>query len=176
MNTPQAAAGLGLLSALSWGGSDFTGGVAARKAPALLVVVSGQIVTLTLLLGVCFAFHIPAPGRASVLYALAGGFEGALSLALFYRALAMGAMGLTAALTGVLTALVPVVFAMFHDGLPGPLALCGIIGRPGRYLAHHAFARDERQRERQIFAAGGAADGRTGWRGIWRADDPVQDG
>ncbi len=127
MNTPQAAAGLGLLSALSWGGSDFTGGVAARKAPALLVVVSGQIVTLTLLLGVCFAFHIPAPGRASVLYALAGGFEGALSLALFYRALAMGAMGLTAALTGVVTALVPVVFALFHDGLPGPLALCGLL-------------------------------------------------
>ena len=130
MNTPQAAAGLGLLSACSWGGSDFTGGVAARRAPALLVVVSGQITTLTLLLVTCFAFHIPVPGRASVLYALAGGFEGALSLALFYRALAMGAMGLTAALTGVLTALVPVVFALFHDGLPGIPACAGLVLPP----------------------------------------------
>jgi drug/metabolite transporter (DMT)-like permease len=41
-----------------------------------------------------------------------------MALALFYRALAMGAMGLTAALTGLLTALVPVLFSLYLDGLP----------------------------------------------------------
>jgi drug/metabolite transporter (DMT)-like permease len=56
-----------------------------------------------------------------------GGLEGALSLALFYRALAMGAMGLTAALTGLLTALVPVLFALWSEGIPGPVAAGGLL-------------------------------------------------
>ena len=47
------------------------------------------------------------PGRDLPVYAAMGGFEGALALAVFYRALAMGAMGLTAALTGLMTALDP---------------------------------------------------------------------
>ena len=38
----------------------------------------------------------------------------------------MGAMGLTAALTGLLTALVPVVFELFHEGLPAPLTALGL--------------------------------------------------
>ena len=38
----------------------------------------------------------------------------------------MGAMGLTAALTGLLTALVPVLFSLFHDGLPAPLTTVGL--------------------------------------------------
>jgi drug/metabolite transporter (DMT)-like permease len=38
----------------------------------------------------------------------------------------MGAMGLTAALTGLLTALVPVTFSLFHDGLPSPLTAVGL--------------------------------------------------
>jgi len=126
VNTSQAAAGLGLLSASAWGGSDFLGGVGARRAPALLVVGSGQIFTMILLLAVCLRLRIPLPAHFYMLCALAGGFEGSLSLVLFYRALAMGAMGLTAALTGLLTALVPVVFALFHDGLPGPVACCGL--------------------------------------------------
>jgi drug/metabolite transporter (DMT)-like permease len=36
-------------------------------------------------------------------------------------------MGLTAALTGLLTALIPVVFSMFHDGLPSPLTALGLV-------------------------------------------------
>lgn len=127
MNAPQAAAGLGLLSAGAWGGSDFLGGVGARRAPALLVVASGQILTMIVLLGLCLGLRVPVPGRMYMTCALAGGFEGAVSLALFYRALAQGAMGLTAALTGLLTALVPVVFALFHDGLPGRAACAGLM-------------------------------------------------
>lgn len=120
-----ASAGLGLISAASWGGSDFVGGLGARRAPALLVVVSGQILSLTALAVLCFALHLPAPNRYASLCAIVGGFIGALSLAAFYRALAMGAMGLTAALTGLLTAGVPVVFSFLRDGLPAPINLAG---------------------------------------------------
>src|ERR1700722_3898109 len=126
MNASGAAAGVGLLSAASWGGSDFIGGFGSRRAPALLVVISGHFVTLLILLAVCGGMHLPLPGRAPLLYAALGGFEGAFALALFYRALAMGAMGLTAAITGLLTALVPVLFSMVHDGLPTALSAAGL--------------------------------------------------
>src|SRR5262249_16919004 len=70
--------------------------------------------------------HIAPPDRYSSLCAVIGGFIGALSLAAFYRALAMGSMGLTAALTGLLTAGVPVAFSLLHDGLPAPVNLAGL--------------------------------------------------
>jgi drug/metabolite transporter (DMT)-like permease len=126
VNSSGAAAGLGLISAATWGGSDFAGGIGARRAPALLVVVSGHVVSLLVLLALCRGMQVTIPGSAYLIYAALGGFEGSLALALFYRALAMGAMGLTAALTGLLTALVPVAFSFFHDGLPTPLACIGL--------------------------------------------------
>ena len=114
------------MSAACWGGSDFIGGLGARRSPALLVVFSGHFITLIVLLAVCLGTHLVLPERHYLVFAALGGFEGALSLALFYRALAMGAMGLTAALTGLLTALVPVLFSLFRDGLPTPLAIAGL--------------------------------------------------
>ncbi|HEY1160349.1 MAG TPA: EamA family transporter [Terracidiphilus sp.] len=141
MNPSGAAAGLGLLSAATWGGSDFVGGLGARRAPALLVVASGHIFSLLVLLVLCLGIRLAVPGAHFLLYAALGGFEGSLALAVFYRALAMGAMGLTAALTGLLTALVPVVFSLFHDGLPTPLTAVGLaMGLGAIWLITHAPA------------------------------------
>ena len=126
MPSSGAAAGLGLLSAATWGGSDFVGGLGARRSPALLVVCSGHLVSLLVLIAICLEMKLPLPGAHPLIFAAIGGFEGSLALAVFYHALAMGAMGLTAALTGLLTALVPVVFALFHEGLPTPLTGVGL--------------------------------------------------
>jgi drug/metabolite transporter (DMT)-like permease len=143
MNPSGASAGLGLISAATWGGSDFVGGVGARRAPALLVVASGHIVSFLILLAFCLGIRLAVPGGHYLLFALLGGFEGSLALAIFYRALAMGAMGLTAALTGLLTALVPVVFSIFSDGLPGPLTAVGLAaGLTAIWLITHAPAKD----------------------------------
>jgi drug/metabolite transporter (DMT)-like permease len=148
MSSPGTAAGLGLVSAASWGGSDFLGGLGARRAPALLVVASGHIVSLLILLAVCLATHQPLPGHHPLLFAAAGGFEGSLALALFYRALAMGAMGLTAALTGLLTALVPVLFSLFHDGLPTLLTASGLaMGLAAIWLITHSPAEKGQQQK-----------------------------
>ena len=122
-----ASVGLGLIAATTWGGSDFAGGQGAKRSPALLVVASGHVVTLCLMLTLCWAGHLPIPHRTEFLEGAIGGLEGSLALAVFYRALAMGAMGLTAALTGLLTALVPVLFGFWFDGLPGPLAAMGLV-------------------------------------------------
>lgn len=138
---PSGTAGLGLLSAASWGGSDFIGGLGARRASVLLVVASGHIVSLLVLLAVCLGAHLALPGSHDLFFAALGGFEGAIALALFYRALAMGAMGLTAALTGLLTALVPVLFSLFHDGLPTPVTAVGLaMGVAAIWLITHTPA------------------------------------
>lgn len=143
MNASGASAGLGLAAAGTWGGSDFVGGLGARRAPALLVVASGHIVTFLLLLAYCLGTHLAPPGTHSLVYAVVGGFEGSIALAIFYRALAMGAMGLTAALTGLLTALVPVLFSLFSDGLPSPLTATGLAAGLGAiWLITHAPVKD----------------------------------
>jgi len=121
-----SVAGFGLASAASWGGSDFLGGLGTRRAPAQLVVISGQLVSLLVLVAMIVATGQGLPRDPALGFAVVGGFEGALSLMLFYRALAMGAMGLTAAVAGLLTALLPVVYALLREGLPGPSVLAGL--------------------------------------------------
>src|ERR1700722_5200952 len=118
-----AAAGFGLLSAASWGGSDFAGGWGARRASSLLITASGQVVSLAALMLICLALHLTVPGTRFLVYAAIGGFEGAVALAVFYRALSMGEMGLTAALTGLTTALIPVLFELLHAGWPSKFTL-----------------------------------------------------
>ncbi|WP_263350050.1 EamA family transporter [Acidicapsa acidisoli] len=122
-----ASVSLGLAAATTWGGSDFAGGIGARRHPAMLVVASGHLVTLLLLLVWCGLGHFALPHRTEFLEGAIGGIEGSLALVLFYRALAMGAMGLTAALTGLLTALVPVLYGLWSEGLPAPKALAGLV-------------------------------------------------
>jgi drug/metabolite transporter (DMT)-like permease len=132
------------MSAASWGGSDFVGGVGARRAPAMLVVASGHIFSLIVLLALCLGMRIALPGSHYLFWAALGGFEGSLALAVFYRALAMGAMGLTAALTGLLTALVPVLFSLFQEGLPAPLTVVGLaLGLVAIWLITHAPGKED---------------------------------
>jgi len=134
-----ASVGLGLVAATTWGGSDFAGGYGARRSPALLIVASGHIVTLAVLLAVCGFGHLPLPHTTEFLEGAVGGLEGALALAAFYRALAMGAMGLTATLTGLLTALIPVLYALGNEGFPAPLAVVGLLlGCLAIWLIAHA--------------------------------------
>ena len=130
---------LGLAAATTWGGSDFAGGIGARRSPALLITASGHMATLAVLLAVCVFGALPLPHRMEFFEGAIGGLEGSLALVLFYRALAMGAMGLTAALTGLLTALVPVLFGLWSEGLPAPLAIAGLaLGCVAIWLIAHA--------------------------------------
>lgn len=147
-SSPLLSVGLGLVAATTWGGSDFAGGIGTRRWPALLVVASGHLVTLGILFTICFAGGLPAPPRTEFLEAALGGLEGSLALALFYRALAMGAMGLTAALTGLLTALVPVLYGFWSEGLPAPLAAVGLLlGVVAIWLIAHSPRLDKTRHE-----------------------------
>ncbi len=158
MSSSGGAAGLGLLSAANWGGSDFAGGWGARRASSLLVTASGQIVSLLALLLICLVLRLAVPGTSYLVYAAIGGFEGAIALAVFYRALSMGAMGLTAALTGLMTAFVPVVFELFHSGWPGTSATVGLAtGLAAIWLISHSPAKEGAGSPRRALLLGASA-------------------
>ncbi len=115
---------LGLIAGLTWGAADFAGGLATRRASPSRVVLIAHGLSL-LLLG-AFSLRLPVVFDPWVVgIALLSGIAGGIGLMLFYEALALGAMGLSAAVAGLLTAVLPVVLAVRKEGLPAPLQVAG---------------------------------------------------
>jgi hypothetical protein len=102
--------GLGLAASAFWGASDFLGGLATRRAHVVLVVAIAHSLSLGLLLVLALAMHSPVPTERFALLGLCAGTFGGVALILYYQALSLGEMGLTTALTGLLTAMVPIGF------------------------------------------------------------------
>jgi drug/metabolite transporter (DMT)-like permease len=99
----------GLGSAAAFGAGDFSGGLAARRAPAWIVAAGAQVVGLSLLLLLAALTRPPAPEAETLLYGIAAGVFGGLGLAALYAALSLGSMGLVAALSGVGSVAIPAV-------------------------------------------------------------------
>jgi len=127
MSSAGTGAALGLSAAAVWGGADFAGGLAARRAPSLLVVAVAHSLSLLVLLALLPLTHESWPGLAPMLIPLLGGVAGGLGLVLFYYALSLGAMGLTATVTGLATACIPVAFGFATEGFPRPIQLAGFL-------------------------------------------------
>jgi len=125
MAAAGTGASFGLAAAAIWGGADFTGGLAARRAPSLYVVAVAHSLSLLVLLALLPLTHEVWPGLPAMLLPLLGGLAGGLGLMLFYHALSIGVMGLTAVVTGLTTACVPVLFEFATEGLPKPIQLAG---------------------------------------------------
>ena len=110
-----------------WGASDFLGGVGARRANAFLftaiVHVSGMVAVGTFAL----MTHAPFPENACLVWSLLAGAVGGISLALFYRSLAGGNMGLIAPVAAVLGAAIPTIVTAFAEGFPGYRHVFGFI-------------------------------------------------
>jgi len=102
-----------------WGASDFLGGIGARRANAFLFTAIVHISGMVLMGGLALLTHAQFPGNASLVWALLAGSVGGIALALFYRALASGKMGLTAPVAAVLGAGIPAIVTTFADGFPG---------------------------------------------------------
>src|SRR6266853_601583 len=110
---PQfGAAAYSLAAVLAWGTSDFLGGYATRRANPFLftsIVNGGGLLLMITLAGVSRA---PFPSVRDMTWVLAGGISGGGSLAIFYRALAAGRMGITAPVAAVVGAAIPTLFSM----------------------------------------------------------------
>ena len=110
-----------------WGASDFLGGVGARRANAFLFTAVVHLSGVLLMGSLALLTRAPFPGRSTVLWCMAAGSVGGISLALFYRALASGKMGLTAPVAAVLGAGIPTLVTAFREGFPGYRHLIGFV-------------------------------------------------
>jgi drug/metabolite transporter (DMT)-like permease len=119
--------GLGLAASFFWGASDFLGGLATRKAHVFLVVAVAHSLSLGMLLLLAWATHAPPLPERYALFGLCAGGFGGVALILYYQALSLGDMGLTTAVTGLLTAVVPVVYAFATQGSPKSTQIAGFV-------------------------------------------------
>ena len=121
------AALLALISALCYGVSDFSGGLAARRVAATTVVLVSN--AFSLLLAVLAVALLPGSvySATDMAWGVAAGAVGLLGVVLLYRGLAIGPMSVVAPLTAVLSAVVPVVVGIARGERPGPVAVIGVV-------------------------------------------------
>ena len=123
---PQfAPAACSLAAVFIWGTSDFTGGYASRRANAFVFTAFSHLCALVLMVVLALAQHAPFPSRTSILWALLAGGIGGFSLAIFYRALAEGKMGLTAPIAALLGAAIPTLADIAIEGAPHAWTFAG---------------------------------------------------
>jgi drug/metabolite transporter (DMT)-like permease len=126
----QGNALLALAAAVLWGGGDFSGGMGVKSAgggtgAALRVVLLSHVTSFAVLVAVARVRGDAFPHGALLGWGLAAGVFGGLSLTAFYIALSRGAMGASAAVSGLLAAAIPATVALRQEGSPGAQPLVG---------------------------------------------------
>ncbi|MFF0014825.1 EamA family transporter [Streptomyces sp. NPDC005374] len=114
-----------LATSLLWGLADFGGGVLARRLPALTVVVVSQTIAAAVLGVIVTASSGWSEAGPRLWFAVGAGLAGPVALICFYKALALGPMGVVSPL-GTLSVAVPVGVGLFLGERPGPVQAAGI--------------------------------------------------
>ena len=121
---------LGLLSSVSWGVSDFLGGLQARRISAFSVLLVSQPFGLLLAFAVAFvAGDEGLPAREAAIAAAAGMIV-VIALGAFYRAMALGSVSVVATI-GALGIMVPFIGGLAQGESPGRSSRSGGGGTPG---------------------------------------------
>src|ERR1700722_5033706 len=123
---------LALAAAALWGGGDFSGGMGVKRAggtmgAALRVILLSHAVSLGILLVVAWWRGDAFPHGAPLAWGLGAGVTAGVALACFYVALSRGAMGASAALSGLLAAAIPAAVSAGIEGSPGLLQVAGFV-------------------------------------------------
>jgi uncharacterized membrane protein len=123
---------LALAAAVLWGGGDFSGGMGVKHAggsmgAALRVILLSHAMSFSVLLTVAWLRGDAFPHGAPLAWGVAAGVAGGTSLTAFYIALSRGAMGASAALSGLLAAAIPAGLSAGMEGSPGTLRLIGFL-------------------------------------------------
>lgn len=118
---------LGLTAAIIWGAADFSGGMGARYLRVYWLLAISHGASLIALALIAHQLHEPVPSESILAYGLLSGLAGGMALLVFYYALSLGNMGTTAAVTGLLTAALPVLFSLATIGAPSHRQIAGFI-------------------------------------------------
>lgn len=117
---------LALAAALSYGISDFVGGVASRRVAALRVVIVSYPVAVVFLAVLAVFVGGDVTGAALLWGALAGS-AGAFGVWWFYAALGSGPISVVSPLTAVLVAGIPLCVGLMLGERPGWVAAVGAV-------------------------------------------------
>ena len=116
----------GLGCAVTWGAADFSGGFATKKTDVLTVLLVSQLFGAGLLICLAAVLGEPVPRIHSLALGAAAGLAGAFGIVALYRGLAAGCMGVVAPVSAVVTALLPIVAALFIESdLPETIQVVG---------------------------------------------------
>jgi drug/metabolite transporter (DMT)-like permease len=118
---------LGLLAAATYGSSDFIAGLVSRRLPPIVVTAGAQ--ALCLVVGVIAVLFYPGDGLSGriILWGAASGLGTAGGTFALYRGLGSGEMSVVATLSGLLTAVIPVIVGLATGDSLTALAAIGII-------------------------------------------------
>ncbi|SED51991.1 Uncharacterized membrane protein [Streptomyces sp. 2224.1] len=116
-----------LASSLLWGLADFGGGLLTRRLQALTVVVVSQTLAAVVLGVVVLATGGWREAGPQLWCAVGAGVVGPAAMLCFYRALALGPMGVVSPLASVGTVLVPLGVGIVAGERPGLLQAAGMV-------------------------------------------------
>lgn len=150
---------LALSASLLWGASDFAGGTLTRRLPVYAVVGWSQAAGLLGVTVVAAALGDLGASPGYLSWAVAAGLVGVVAVAAFYRALAIGTMGVVAPVAA-LSVVVPVIVGVAEGDRPGPLQIAGlVVASAGAVLAGGPEIRAGASGARSLVLAGVAAVG-----------------
>ncbi|MET0686690.1 MAG: DMT family transporter [Solirubrobacteraceae bacterium] len=121
----MVAALLAIASSISWGLSDFLGGVQSRRNALLAVLVLSQGLAFVLLVGAVLVGAPTEHDATATLLAAGSGTFGMLALAAFYHALTIGTMSIVAPISATGTA-IPVFVGLLSGEEPSAVQIAGI--------------------------------------------------
>jgi drug/metabolite transporter (DMT)-like permease len=117
---------LALATSLLYGFADFGGGLLTRRLPALTVIVVSQAVTVVVLGTVVVTTGAWSETGPRLWFAVAAGVVGPIAMLAFYRALALGPMGVVSPLASI-GVIVPIGMGLVLGERPGVWQIAGIV-------------------------------------------------
>ncbi|MFF8943709.1 EamA family transporter [Streptomyces sp. NPDC014864] len=114
-----------LATSLLWGLADFGGGLLTRRSPALTVVVVSQTIAAVVLGAIVLATGGWSEAGPRLWFAVAAGLAGPVAMLSFYKALALGPMGVVSPLA-TLSVAVPVGVGLVLGERPALVQVAGI--------------------------------------------------
>jgi drug/metabolite transporter (DMT)-like permease len=124
---PRVSVLLGLLSAAAFGSADFIGGIASRRAaPGIAATAVHAVAAIVAVVAVLLYPGAGFSGHA-LLWGGAVGVGSAVGVLALYRGLAVGRMSVVATLSGLLAAVIPVIFGLATGDTLSALGVLGVI-------------------------------------------------
>lgn len=118
---------LALAAAISFGGSDYTGGLASRKASVLRVTVAAEVVNAALVVPVVLIVSSHLPSVPALEWGAVAGVSGVCGAMALYAGFRYAAFSVASPVSAVTAAGLPVLVGLLSGERPGALSLAGML-------------------------------------------------